>query len=53
MTKCQQIKTAIAAALDDEKNSKVDKIVDWTIISLIIISTLEIFLSTFPAISVR
>ena len=53
MTKYQQIKSAIAAALDDDKNSKVDRIVDWTIISLIIISTLEIFLSTFPAINDR
>lgn len=51
MSKYQQIKSVLAAALDDNKNSKVDKIVDWTIISLIIISTLEIFLSTFPAIN--
>ena len=47
----KKIKQAIAAALDDEKNSRIDKIVDWTIISLIIISTLEIFLSTFPKIN--
>ena len=51
MSKYQQIKSFLAAALDDDKNSKVDKIVDWTIISLIIVSTLEIFLSTFPAIN--
>ena len=47
----KKIKQAIAAALDDEKNSRIDRIVDWTIISLIIISTLEIFLSTFPKIN--
>lgn len=47
----KKIRQAIAAALDDEKNSRIDKIVDWTIISLIIISTLEIFLSTFPKIN--
>lgn len=51
MSKYPQIKSFLAAALDDDKNSKVDKIVDWTIISLIIVSTLEIFLSTFPAIN--
>ena len=51
MSKYQQSKSILAAALDDDKNSKVDRIVDWTIISLIIISTLEIFLSTFPAIN--
>ena len=53
MTEFQHIKSVLAAALDDDKNSKVDRIVDWTIISLIIISTLEIFLSTFPAINDR
>ena len=47
----KKIRQAIAAALDDEKNSRIDRIVDWTIISLIIISTLEIFLSTFPKIN--
>lgn len=47
------IRKAVASALDDEKNSRIDKIVDWTIIALIIISTLEIFLSTFPAINDR
>ena len=46
-----QIRKALASALDDEKNTRVDRIVDWTIISLIIISTVEIFLSTFPAIN--
>ena len=53
MTKFQQIKKGIAAALDDEKNTRIDKIVDWTIISLIIISTLEIFLSSFPWINAK
>ena len=47
----KKIRQAIAAALDDEKNSRIDRIIDWTIISLIIISTLEIFLSTFPKIN--
>lgn len=46
-----QIRKALASALDDEKNTRVDRIVGWTIISLIIISTVEIFLSTFPAIN--
>ena len=51
MSKYQQIKSFLAAALDDDKTSKVAKIVDWPIISFIIVSTLEIFLSTFPAIN--
>lgn len=53
MNKFQQIKKVLAAALDDEKNSKVDRIVDGIIITLIVISTLEIFLSTFPVINER
>lgn len=51
MSKFQQIKQTIAAALDDNKNSKVDRIVDGIVIALIIISTLEIFLSTFTALN--
>ena len=47
MSRFQQFKKAIAAALDDDKNTKVDKAVDAVIISLIVISTIEIFLSTF------
>lgn len=51
MGKFAQIKKAIANALDDEKNSLVDKIVDWTVISLILISSIEVFLSTFPGVN--
>lgn len=51
MSKYQQFKKAIAAALDDDKNTKVDKAVDAVIISLIVISTIEIFLSTFTGIN--
>ena len=53
MNKFQQFKKLLASALDDEKNNRLDRIVDWTVITLIVISTLEIFLSTFPAISER
>lgn len=53
MSKFQQIKKAIAAALDDDKKTKVDKAVDALIISLIVISTIEIFLSTFTGINER
>lgn len=53
MSRYQQFKKIIAAALDDEKNTKVDKAVDAVIISLIIISTIEIFLSTFASINER
>ena len=51
MSKFQQFKKAIAAALDDDKNAKVDKAVDAVIISLIVISTIEIFLSTFTGVN--
>ena len=51
MSKFQQVKKAIAAALDDDKNTKVDKAVDAVIISLIVISTIEIFLSTFTGVN--
>jgi voltage-gated potassium channel len=51
MNKYHKIKSAIAAALDDEKNTRIDRIVDWIIISLIIISTIEIFLSTFSSVN--
>lgn len=51
MNKYHKIKSAIAAALDDEKNTRIDRIVDWVIISLIIISTIEIFLSTFSSVN--
>lgn len=53
MSRYQQFKKIIAAALDDEKNTKVDKAVDAVIISLIIISTIEIFLSTFAGVNER
>ena len=53
MSKFQQIKKAIAAALDDDKKTKVDKAVDALIISLIVISTIEIFLSTFTGVNER
>jgi voltage-gated potassium channel len=45
------IRKVLASALDDEKNTKIDRIVDWTIIILIVVSTIEIFLSTFPSIN--
>ena len=53
MNKYQQIKKFVAAALDDDKNTKLDKTVDLVIISLIVISTIEIFLSTFAGINAR
>ena len=51
MSRYQQLKKFVAAALDDDKNTKVDKAVDAVIISLIVISTIEIFLSTFEGIN--
>ena len=51
MSRFQQFRKALAAALDDNKKTKVDKAVDAVIISLIVISTIEIFLSTFEGIS--
>lgn len=53
MSKFEQIKKAIAAALDDEKNSRADKVVDGIVITLIVISTLEIFLSSFASLGER
>ena len=53
MSKFEQIKQAIAAALDDEKNSRADKVVDGIVITLIVISTLEIFLSSFASLGER
>lgn len=51
MSRYQQFKKVVAAALDDDKKTKVDRIVDLVIISLIVISTIEIFLSTFTTIN--
>ena len=51
MSRFQQFRKALAAALDDDKKTKVDKAVDAVIISLIVISTIEIFLSTFEGIN--
>ena len=51
MTEFQKIRRAVANALDDEKNTLVDRIVDWTVIALILISSIEVFLSTFPAVN--
>lgn len=51
MSRYQQFKKVVAAALDDDKKTKVDRIVDLVIISLIVISTIEIFLSTFPTVN--
>jgi len=48
MGKFKHIRMVLANALDDEKNTLVDKIVDWAVISLILISSVEVFLSTFP-----
>ena len=39
MGKFKHIRMVLANALDDEKNTLVDKIVDWTVISLILISS--------------
>ena len=50
-SKYQQIKKFVAAALDDDKKTRLDKSVDLVIISLIVISTIEIFLSTFAGIN--
>lgn len=51
--KAIQIRKAIAAALDDERNTRADRIVDGVVISLIVISTLEIFMSSFASIGGR
>ena len=51
MTRFQKIRQTLANALDDEKNTLVDRIVDWTVIALILISSIEVFLSTFPAVN--
>ena len=53
MSRYLQIKEFLAAALDDNKNTRLDRIVDMVIISLIVISTIEIFLSTFSGINER
>ena len=47
----QKLKKFVAAALDDDKKTRLDKSVDLVIISLIVISTIEIFLSTFAGIN--
>lgn len=53
MTK-QQFKEELNRVFDDNLHTKQwHNIVDWTIITLIIISTIEIFLSTFDGISER
>lgn len=48
-----KLKRCVANALDDDKSTKIDRIVDGVIISLIVISTIEIFLSTFSSINAR
>ena len=53
MSRYQQLKKFVAAALDDDKKTRLDKSVDLVIISLIVISTIEIFLSTFAGINDR
>jgi hypothetical protein len=53
MSRYQQLKKFVAAALDDDKKTRLDKSVDLVIISLIVISTIEIFLSTFTGINDR
>ena len=47
----QKLKKFVATALDDDKKTRLDKSVDLVIISLIVISTIEIFLSTFAGIN--
>lgn len=51
MSRYQQLKKFVAAALDDDKKTRLDRSVDLVIISLIVISTIEIFLSTFAGIN--
>ena len=51
MSRYQQLKKFVAAALDDDKKTRLDRSVDLVIISLIVISTIEIFLSTFEGIN--
>ena len=53
LNKYQQLKKFVAAALDDDKKTRLDKSVDLVIITLIVISTIEIFLSTFAGINER
>ena len=48
MTRFQKIRQTLANALDDEKNTLVDRIVDWTVIALILISSIEVFFVDLP-----
>ena len=51
MSKIEQFKRDLAVVIDDDLHtSKWGNIVDYTIIGLILISTLEVFLSTYSGI---
>lgn len=54
MTKVEKFKHQLVCVFDDNLHTKVwHNIADWTIIGLIIISSLEVFLSTFSGITER
>ena len=54
MTRIEKFRKNLACVFDDNLHTKVwHNIVDWTIIALILVSSLEIFLSTFEGISER
>ena len=54
MSRIEKFKKNLACVFDDNLHTKVwHNVVDWTIIALILISSLEIFLSTFEGISER
>lgn len=51
MTKTQKFKKQLVVLFDDNLHTKVwHNAVDWVIIGLILLSTLEVFLSTFPGV---
>ena len=54
MTKKDNLKLSLARVFDDNMRTKQwENVADWVIIGLIIVSTIEVFLSTFEGISQR
>lgn len=54
MTKLEKIKRKLVCVFDDNLHTKVwHNVADWAIIVLIIISSLEVFLSTFEGVAAR
>ena len=52
--KIQSFKKALNQVFDDNLHTKVwHNVVDWVIISLILVSTIEVFLTTFEPINIK